>query len=96
MLPWLTLGVLTAAAVALVGVPRSMLLAYRTSFVARHGVSVQLGLAVLATVTLAMLLATLVLHERKPLMELVDAAVVALTLVAGAADLYFFSRGRGP
>src|SRR5574340_625738 len=96
MLPWITVAIITAAAVALRGLPRSFLRAYASSFVGRHGVSVQLGLAVLAAMTLSMLIATLVLPERKPLiMELVNIAVVTSMLAAGAADVYFFARARG-
>src|SRR5574340_1213907 len=92
MLPWITVAIITAAAVALRGLPRSFLRAYSSSFVSRHGVGVQLGLAVLAAMTLSMLIATLVLPERRPLMELVDIAVVAAMLAAGAADGYLFAR----
>ena len=92
MLPWLTLLVLTAAAAKVFCTPKQNWRAYRASFVARHGLGVQVGLTVLATLTLALVLATLLQPGLHPLMELVDAAVVVLGVVCGATDLYLFAR----
>ncbi len=94
MVAWFTLVALLVSALALVRIPRSLLRGYRQSFAERHGVGVQLGLTVLATVTLSMLWATLLRPGISPVMEQVDAAVVALLLLAGGYDLYLFSRTR--
>lgn len=94
MVAWFTLVVLAASAMALLRIPRSLLGRYRRSFAERHGVGVQLGLTILATVTLSMLWATLLRPGISPVMEQVDAAVVVLFLLAGGYDLYLFSRTR--
>ncbi len=101
MVAWFTLVVLLASAIVLLRIPRPLLHGYRRSFAERHGVGVQLGLTVLATVTLSMIWATLLRPGVSPVMEQVDAAVVALLLLAGGYDLYAFSRSstsrpRGP
>jgi hypothetical protein len=92
MLPWLTLLMLVAAAAKVFCTPKPQRRAYRASFVARHGLGVQVGLTVLATLTLAMVFATLLDPGTHPLMEFVDSAVVLLGLACGAADLHLFAR----
>lgn len=92
MLPWLTLTLLAAVGAAAYRAPKALLRAYRASFVARHGVGVQIGVTVLATVTLAMLVATLREPSTHPRMEIVDIGVVLLGIVAGSVDLYLFGR----
>jgi hypothetical protein len=94
MLPWLTLAILAAAALSVARLPASLRHAYRASFVARHGIHFQVSLAVLAVLAFSMLLATLLLPDRRPVVEQIDAAVVALGVLAGAGDLYLFSRRR--
>lgn len=94
MLPWLTIAILATAAVAIRALPRSFVRAYCASFIRRHGVSVQLGLVVLATVVCSMVFATLVLPQKRPVMELMDVAVVALALLSASVDFYVFSRTR--
>lgn len=94
MLPWLTIAIIAAAALGIVRLPASLRRAYRASFAARHGVNFQVSIVVLATLALAMLVATLTLPERRPLVELTNALVVAFGVLAGAADLYLFARRR--
>ena len=92
MFAWITLVVLVLSGIALLRIPRSLLRRYRLSFAARHGVGVQLGLTVLATVTVSTMWATLLRPGVSPIMEQVDAAVVALLVIAFGYDLYVFSR----
>lgn len=92
MLPWLTFLTLAAAAAVVFRTPKPQWRAYRASFVARHGLGVQVGLTVLATLTLALVCATLLEPGAHPLMEVIDAAVVVLGLACGAADFYLFAR----
>jgi|SRR5690242_2278799 hypothetical protein len=94
MLPWLTLAIIAAAALVVVRLPASLWRAYRASFVARHGVNFQVSAALLATLAFAMLVATLALPERRPIVEIMNALVVALGILAGAADVYLFARRR--
>ena len=94
MLPWLTVAIIAAAAIAIGQLPASLWRAYRASFAARHGVNFQVSIAVLATLAFAMLVATLSLPERRPPIEIMNALVVALGVLAGAADLYLFARRR--
>ena len=94
MLPWLTIALIAAAALAIARLPRSLWRAYRASFVARHGVNFQVSAALLATLAFAMLVATLALPERRLVVEITNALVVASGIVAGAADLYLFARRR--
>jgi hypothetical protein len=94
MLPWLTVAIIAATLIAIRNLPASLWRAYRASFAARHGVHLQVSLAVLGTLAFSMLVATLLLPERRPLVEQLDAVVVALGVLAGAADLYLFSRSR--
>ena len=89
---WITLALLASAGAVLARMPRTLLHRYRSTFAARHGISVQVGLTALITITLSMLLATLLEPGTRPLMEIVDAAVVALALAAGGIDLYRFAR----
>jgi hypothetical protein len=92
MLPWLTVALIAATAVAIARLPSSLWRAYRASFVARHGVNFQVAAALLATLTLAMLVATLTLPERRVVVEIANALVVTLGVIAGAADLYLFAQ----
>jgi len=92
MVAWITFVVLVLSGVALSRIPRALLRRYRVSFAARHGVGVQLGLTVLATVTVSTMWATLLRPGISPIMEQVDAAVVILMLMALVYDLYVFSR----
>ena len=92
MLPWLTVALIAATALAIVRLPASLWRAYRASFAARHGVNFQVSIAVLATLAFAMLVATLALPERRPVVEVLNALVVTLGVIAGAADLYLFAR----
>jgi len=94
MLPWLTVMIIAASAVAIARLPASLWRAYRASFVARHGVNFQVSAALLATLAFAMLVATLALPDRRPVVEITNALVVVFGIVAGAADLYLFARGR--
>jgi hypothetical protein len=94
MLAWLTLAIIAATALVIVRLPSSLWRAYRTSFGARHGVNFQVSIAVLATLAFAMLVATLALPERRPVVEIMNALVVALGIMAGTADLYLFARRR--
>jgi hypothetical protein len=71
--------------------PTPLLKRYGATFRARHGVGVQVGLVVLATITGSMLLAT-ALQPGHLLMELVDGAVVAGLGLAALIDLYLFRR----
>jgi hypothetical protein len=95
MLLWFTVTILAAAVVAIARLPASLRRAYRASFATRHGIHVQMSLAVLGTLIFSLILATLLLPERRPLVELLDAAVVTLGIAALAADLYLFARSRG-
>ena len=94
MLPWLTVVIIAASAVAVARLPASLWRAYRASFAARHGVNFQVSAALLATLAFAMLVATLALPDRRPIVEIMNALVVMLGVVAGAADLYLFARRR--
>jgi len=94
MLPWLTLAIIAATALVIVRLPASLWRAYRASFVARHGINFQVSIAALATLASAMLVATLALPERRPVVEIMNALVVALGIIAGTADLYLFARRR--
>jgi len=94
MLPWLTITVIAATALVIMRLPASLWRSYRASFVARHGVNFQVSVALLATLAFAMLVATLALPERRPIVEITNAMVVALGVVAGATDLYLFARRR--
>jgi hypothetical protein len=94
MLPCLTIALIAAAAVAIARLPSSLWRAYRGSFAERHGVNFQVSAALLATLASAMLVATLALSERRPVVEITNALVVALGIVAGALDLYLFARRR--
>ena len=97
MFAWLTLAVLALSIGALSRIPRPLLRSYCLSFAARHGVSVQLGLTLLAALTVAMLFVTVLNPGRSPVMEQVNAAVVALGVIAGGYDLYLFVRSsRSP
>jgi hypothetical protein len=94
MLPWLTVAIIAATAVAIRSLPASLWRAYRASFGARHGVHFQVSAALLATLAFAMLVATFALPERRPLIELMNALVVATGVLAGVADVVLFARGR--
>jgi hypothetical protein len=94
MLPWLTVAIIAASALAIARLPASLWRAYRASFAARHGVNVQVSAAVLATLAFAMLIATIALPERRPVVEIMNALVVVVGVLAGAADLYIFARHR--
>lgn len=88
----MTLIALFAGALAALRTPRPVLLSYWRSFAQRHGVGTQIGVTVLATITLSMVAATLLEPGARPLMQAVDAAVVVCGVLAGTADLYLFSR----
>ena len=92
MLPWLTLIVLAAAAANAFRTPKSQWRAFRASFVARHGLGVQIGITVLATLTLAMVVVTLRAPGVHPGVEDIDALLVLLGIVCAAADLRLFAR----
>lgn len=94
MLPWLTLLALAAAVANAFRTPKSQWRAYRTSFAARHGIGVQVGITVLCTLTLAMVLVTLRAPGAHPRMEHIDALVVLLGIVCAAADVRLFARSQ--
>jgi hypothetical protein len=94
MLSWIAIAIIASSILVVHRIPPSLRRAYRGAFVARHGLGVQVSLAVLGTLVMSMLVATLVLPERRPLVELMNVAVIIATVIAGAADLYFFSRRR--
>jgi len=94
MLLLTSLALVALAMFALLRLPRPLVRVYLGSFAARHGVGVQIGLTVLASLTVSMLLAALLNPGKSPLTELVAAAVVGCGLIAGSADFYLFLRGR--
>jgi hypothetical protein len=87
----LTLLLLAVAGLVLWHVPRDLRWRYCATFRARHGLAVQVGLAVLAAATFSTVLAT-ALSPGHSLMELVDALVVGGLETAGLVDLVRFSR----
>ena len=78
-------------AVHLYRTPRDVLRRYAASFRSRHGASVPISLAVLATTCLSGVAASVV-HPGHPLGEAVLAAVLAGLTLAGLADLRRFRR----
>ena len=90
LLPALSLLVLFLA-VHLYRTPRDVLRRYAASFRSRHGASVPISLAVLATTCLSGVAASVV-HPGHPLGEAVLAAVLAGLTLAGLADLRRFRR----
>jgi hypothetical protein len=92
MFAWLTVAALAFAGALLCRLPARLVRGYTATFPLRHGVGVQLGTTILATVVLAMLVTTLFDPGRRPVMELVDGAVVLLGLAVAALDLYLFER----
>lgn len=90
----LTLAALLGGALAALRMPRAVLISYWRSFARRHGMAAQVGVTVLATITLSMVLVTLLEPGARPLMQGVDAGVVVCGVLAAAADLYVFSRGK--
>ena len=94
MLPTLTVAIVVFAVLAVRRLPAPLWRAYRASFALRHGLNFQIGVAVLATLALAMLMATLTLAEHRPLVELLNAALVASMVALGAFDLTRFARRR--
>ena len=87
-----TIAALLAAAFGVLRAPRPLLRSYGLSFARRHGLLAQIGIAVLATITLSMVVATLLEPGTRPLMQLVDAAVVVSGVLAGALDFYLFAK----
>lgn len=97
MFAWLPLFALAiAVAGVLWRVPIDILREYFATFARRHGISVQLGATVLSTMVLGIVVASLIEPGRRPVMEVVDATVMVLGLVAAGIDLYRFSRARRP
>jgi hypothetical protein len=94
MLPWLTVAIIATGVLAIRALPASLWRSYRASFAARHGVHFQVSIAVLATLVCSMLVATLLLGEHRPLVEGINALIVALGALAGAGDIYVFARRR--
>jgi hypothetical protein len=92
MIAWLTVLLLMCSGIVLACIPRPLLTSYRQTFAMRHGVSVQIGITILAITLLSVLIETLVRPDPRPVMEFVDAVVAVLVVVAGWCDLYLYSK----
>lgn len=91
MLVFAILAALGLFVVAAIRLPRPLLRRYLAAFGARHGVGVQIGVTVLATLVGALLLACM-LRPGHPRAELVDALAVGFLGLSAAIDVYVFSR----
>lgn len=90
LLPALSL-LLIVLFVHLYRTPRAVLRHYLASFRARHGASLPVGIAILATSCLAGVAASVV-HPGHPLAEAVIGLVLTALALAGLADLRRFRR----
>ncbi len=92
MVTWLTVLLLVCSGIVLACIPRQLVRSYRMTFAMRHGLSVQIGITILAIITLSVLVESLARPHPLPVMELVNALVVALAIIVGWCDLYRYSK----
>ncbi len=94
MVTWLTFVLLACTALVVSRMPRPLLRSYQRTFGARHGLSVQVSLTVLGTVTATMWLMTVLQPGAHEIAEAVVAVVAVLAVIAGSCDVYLYSKGR--